>query len=157
MNKSLVAKIRKSKSLTQEDLAEKAHVTVRTIQRIEAGEDVSSETLRSVSNALDVTVSELFESVESHEKEIELMEYSQEQQRQLNQRKYEMNAIRLVAWGFAFMILAISFLYVDNDDVVTKSIRLFVWIFLLCLLIWCWECSCRVGSLRINSVIRVRY
>src|SRR5699024_2215197 len=104
MNKSLVAKIRKSKSLTQEDLAEKAHVTVRTIQRIEAGEDVSSETLRSVSNALDVTVSELFESVESHEKEIELMEYSQEQQRQLNQRKYEMNAIRLVAWGFAFMI-----------------------------------------------------
>lgn len=135
MNKSLVAKIRKSKSLTQENLAEKAHVTVRTIQRIEAGEDVSSETLRSVSNALDVTVSELFESVESHEKEIELMEYSQEQQRQLNQRKYEMNAIRLVAWGFAFMILAISFLYVDNDDVVTKSIRLFVWIFFLCLLI----------------------
>lgn len=59
--------------------------------------DVSSETLRSVSNALDVTVSELFESVESHEREIELMEYSQEQQRQLNQRKYEMNAIRLVS------------------------------------------------------------
>lgn len=46
MNKSLVAKIRKSKSLTQEDLAEKAHVTVRTIQRIEAGEDVSSETFK---------------------------------------------------------------------------------------------------------------
>ena len=51
MNKSLVANLRKQKGLTQESLAEKAHVTVRTIQRIEAGEDVSSETLKSVSNA----------------------------------------------------------------------------------------------------------
>lgn len=135
MDKSLVAKIRKSKSLTQEVLAEKAHVTVRTIQRIEAGEDVSSETLRSVSNALNVTVSELFESVESHEKEVEIMEYSQEQQRQFNQRKYEMNAIRVIAWGFGFMILAISFLFVDDGDVISKSIRLFVWIFFLCLIV----------------------
>ena len=56
MNKSKVAEIRKQKSLTQENLAEKAYVTVRTIQRMEAGEEVSSETLKSVSNALDVTV-----------------------------------------------------------------------------------------------------
>ncbi|MGZ9475225.1 helix-turn-helix domain-containing protein, partial [Staphylococcus epidermidis] len=33
MNKSKVAEIRKQKSLTQENLAEKAYVTVRTIQR----------------------------------------------------------------------------------------------------------------------------
>ena len=58
MNKSKVAEIRKQKSLTQENLAEKAYVTVRTIQRMEAGEEVSSETLKSVSNALDVTVNE---------------------------------------------------------------------------------------------------
>ncbi|MEK4830215.1 helix-turn-helix domain-containing protein, partial [Staphylococcus sp. FSL W8-0097] len=63
MNKSKVAEIRKQKSLTQENLAEKAYVTVRTIQRMEAGEEVSSETLKSVSNALDVTVNELFESI----------------------------------------------------------------------------------------------
>ena len=60
MNKSKVAEIRKQKSLTQENLAEKAYVTVRTIQRMEAGEEVSSETLKSVSNALDVKVNELF-------------------------------------------------------------------------------------------------
>ncbi|MGC7683916.1 helix-turn-helix domain-containing protein, partial [Staphylococcus epidermidis] len=65
MNKSKVAEIRKQKSLTQENLAEKAYVTVRTIQRMEAGEEVSSETLKSVSNALDVTVNELFESISS--------------------------------------------------------------------------------------------
>ncbi|MGX6528440.1 MAG: helix-turn-helix domain-containing protein [Enterococcus faecalis] len=69
MNKSKVAEIRKQKSLTQENLAEKAYVTVRTIQRMEAGEEVSSETLKSVSNALDVTVNELFESISSSDKE----------------------------------------------------------------------------------------
>ncbi|WP_285140530.1 helix-turn-helix domain-containing protein, partial [Staphylococcus epidermidis] len=71
MNKSKVAEIRKQKSLTQENLAEKAYVTVRTIQRMEAGEEVSSETLKSVSNALDVTVNELFESISSSDKEEE--------------------------------------------------------------------------------------
>ena len=76
MNKSKVAEIRKQKSLTQENLAEKAYVTVRTIQRMEAGEEVSNETLKSVSNALDVTVNELFESISSSDKEEEIMEIS---------------------------------------------------------------------------------
>ena len=84
MNKSKVAEIRKQKSLTQENLAEKAYVTVRTIQRMEAGEEVSSETLKSVSNALDVTVNELFESISSSDKEEEIMEISKEQQKQFN-------------------------------------------------------------------------
>ena len=87
MNKSKVAEIRKQKSLTQENLAEKAYVTVRTIQRMEAGEEVSSETLKSVSNALDVTVNELFESISSSDKEEEIMEISKEQQKQFNYRK----------------------------------------------------------------------
>ncbi|MBF2782743.1 helix-turn-helix transcriptional regulator [Staphylococcus saprophyticus] len=91
MNKSLVSKIRKKQELTQESLAEKSFVTVRTIQRVEAGEEVSNETLRSISNALGVTVSELYESVDSVEKEIELMEYSKKQNRQFNQRKHEFN------------------------------------------------------------------
>ncbi|RMH95503.1 XRE family transcriptional regulator, partial [Stutzerimonas nitrititolerans] len=89
MNKSKVAEIRKQKSLTQENLAEKAYVTVRTIQRMEAGEEVSSETLKSVSNALDVTVNELFESISSSDKEEEIMEISKEQQKQFNYRKNE--------------------------------------------------------------------
>lgn len=91
MNKSLVSKIRKKQELTQESSAEKSFVTVRTIQRVEAGEEVSNETLRSISNALGVTVSELYESVDSVEKEIELMEYSKKQNRQFNQRKHEFN------------------------------------------------------------------
>ena len=87
MNKSKIAEIRKQKSLTQENLAEKSYVTVRTIQRMEAGEEVSSETLKSVSNALNVTVNELFESISSSDKEKEIMEISKEQQKQFNYRK----------------------------------------------------------------------
>ena len=96
MNKSKVAEIRKQKSLTQENLAEKAYVTVRTIQRMEAGEEVSSETLKSVSNALDVTVNELFESISSSDKEEEIMEISKEQQKQFNYRKNELFTIKLI-------------------------------------------------------------
>ena len=102
MNKSKVAEIRKQKSLTQENLAEKAYVTVRTVQRVEAGEDVSNETLKSISNALDVTVNELFESVEYSEKEEEIMEISKQQQNQINYRKNEMFTIRLIIFGFIF-------------------------------------------------------
>ncbi|MEL1159580.1 helix-turn-helix transcriptional regulator [Staphylococcus epidermidis] len=36
--------MRKQRSLTQEDLSEKTYVIVKTIQRMEAGEDVSNET-----------------------------------------------------------------------------------------------------------------
>ncbi|ARJ50969.1 helix-turn-helix domain-containing protein [Staphylococcus lutrae] len=82
MNKSLVAKLRKQKGLTQENLAEKANVTVRTIQRIEAGETVSSETLKNVANALNVSMSELFEDVESNEKGAKIMNSSKERQQE---------------------------------------------------------------------------
>ncbi|WP_172427114.1 helix-turn-helix domain-containing protein, partial [Listeria monocytogenes] len=103
MNKSKVAEIRKQKSLTQENLAEKSYVTVRTIQRMEAGEEVSSETLKSVSNALDVTVNELFESISSSDKEEEIMEISKEQQKQFNYRKNELFTIKLRRFCFFFV------------------------------------------------------
>ena len=108
MNKSKVAEIRKQKSLTQENLAEKAYVTVRTIQRMEAGEEVSSETLKSVSNALDVTVNELFESISSSDKEEEIMEISKEQQKQFNYRKNELFTIKLITIMYYFLNVFIS-------------------------------------------------
>ncbi len=47
-----MAELRKKRGWTQEVLAEKANITVRTIQRIENGTDVSLDTLASISNAL---------------------------------------------------------------------------------------------------------
>ncbi|MEF7476961.1 helix-turn-helix transcriptional regulator, partial [Pediococcus pentosaceus] len=62
-NKTLIADLRKQKGLTQEKLADISGLNVRTIQRLESGEDASLETLRSVAVALKVEVAELFESV----------------------------------------------------------------------------------------------
>lgn len=51
---------RKKKGLTQEELADKANVTVRTIQRIEAGETIPrSFTLKAIAAALDIPFDEL--------------------------------------------------------------------------------------------------
>lgn len=130
MNKSLVSKIRKKKSLTQENLAEMAHVTVRTIQRIEAGGEVSSETLKSVSNALGVTVSELFEYVESSEKEVELMEYSKEQERELSYRKYEKKSLKLISIGIAIVILGLFGLFINTVSEDLQPVFGILWLFL---------------------------
>uniref|UniRef100_UPI0022E5CAEF helix-turn-helix domain-containing protein n=1 Tax=Lactococcus lactis TaxID=1358 RepID=UPI0022E5CAEF len=46
------------------------------IQRIENGTDVSLDTLASISNALLVPVSELFERIEEEAKEVEIMDMS---------------------------------------------------------------------------------
>ena len=67
-NKTLISDLRKQKGLTQEKLAELTGLNVRTIQRLESGEDASLETLRSIAVALDVEVIELFESVSSKER-----------------------------------------------------------------------------------------
>ena len=122
MNKSKVAEIRKQKSLTQENLAEKAYVTVRTIQRMEAGEEVSSETLKSVSNALDVTVNELFESISSSDKEEEIMEISKEQQKQFNYRKNELFTIKLITFSFIFVFLGLFGIFVGELNGLEQNI-----------------------------------
>lgn len=81
--------IRKSKGLTQEKLAELSHLSVRTIQRLEAGDDSSLETLRLVANALNVSVTELFESVSDENKEKEINYLDKEQTNQIEKRKSE--------------------------------------------------------------------
>ena len=42
------------KNLTQEELSEKSKISVRTIQRIEAGTEPKGHTLRALARALDV-------------------------------------------------------------------------------------------------------
>ena len=51
--------LRKKRAWPQEQLAEVAGISVRTIQRIENGDPASFETLKAVANALDLAVEEL--------------------------------------------------------------------------------------------------
>src|SRR5690606_10521239 len=65
MNESRIAELRRVKGWTQERLAAESGVTVRTVQRLEAGNDASLETISLVAKALDVQVGELFKSVQT--------------------------------------------------------------------------------------------
>lgn len=56
---SELKKIREKQNLTQEELAEKSGLSVRTIQRIEAGTEPKGYTLKTLASSLNVSVSEL--------------------------------------------------------------------------------------------------
>ena len=64
-----------------------------------------------------------------------LNRHTKKQNRQFHWHKHEFNAIRLVSWGLAFIIMAILFVFIDDDNAKIKLIRLFAWIFLLFLVL----------------------
>lgn len=64
MNTTRIADLRQTVGWTQERLATESGVGLRTIQRLEAGNEASLETLSLVADALRVSVSDLFSSIE---------------------------------------------------------------------------------------------
>ena len=63
-----IQELRKQKGMTQEDLAEKTGLSVRTIQRIESGEvDPRSYTLSQIAEALGVDLAELTKEHEENQ------------------------------------------------------------------------------------------
>lgn len=67
MNESRIVELRQERGWTQDKLAAESGVGIRTIQRLEAGNDASLETLSLVAEALRVTVRELFTAIDSDE------------------------------------------------------------------------------------------
>ncbi|MEF7420747.1 helix-turn-helix domain-containing protein [Enterococcus faecium] len=132
-NKTLIADLRKQKGLTQEKLADISGLNVRTIQRLESGEDASLETLRSVAVALKVEVAELFESVSSEERMEQIEAFSVEQRLQVTKRKAEEKIFSVFKLGFFCIMLFCGFFinFIKSD--VYQSIAGILWlsIFLL--------------------------
>lgn len=64
MSKTRLIDLRQQRGWTQERLATEAGVGLRTVQRLEAGQDASHETLTLVADALRVPVREVFESID---------------------------------------------------------------------------------------------
>lgn len=64
MNKTRIVELRQAQGWTQERLATESTVGLRTIQRMEAGEDSSLETLSLVADALRVPVRDLFSTLD---------------------------------------------------------------------------------------------
>ena len=64
MNTTRIIELRQAQGWTQERLATESGVGVRTVQRLEAGEDASLETLSLVAEALRVPVRDLFSTID---------------------------------------------------------------------------------------------
>lgn len=65
MNESRIVQLRQERGWTQEKLATESGLGVRTIQRLESGNDASLETLSLAADALKVPVRELFASIDN--------------------------------------------------------------------------------------------
>lgn len=63
---------REQKNLTQEELSEKSKISVRTIQRIEAGTEPKGHTLRALALALEIEEASLQDSIETTETSVEV-------------------------------------------------------------------------------------
>jgi len=59
----VLKRLRKSRNLTQEQLASMSGLNVRTIQRIESGKKAGLETLKSLASVLEVTISTLEQEI----------------------------------------------------------------------------------------------
>ena len=116
MVKNRIKELRTACHLSQEQLAEKAQVSVRTIQRLEAGDDASISTLNLVAGALGVEVGDLFLHTDtSQEQEEKIQSADKQLQYQLQARheefrtfKHLYNAIFIIvmmAWGALFPLV----------------------------------------------------
>jgi transcriptional regulator with XRE-family HTH domain len=73
---SQLLKHREKLNLTQEQLSVKASVSVRTIQRIEAGQEPKGYTLEALSKALGISKNELLErTIEQHQNNNQLIKF----------------------------------------------------------------------------------
>lgn len=107
-NKNYISELRKKKAWTQEKLADESGLSVRTIQRIESGEDASLETIRVIAEALEVEISELFEEITDLEKRKEIINLSEEQVEQLKSRSFESKIFIFFRFLFIFFMIFIG-------------------------------------------------
>ena len=108
MNKSLVAKIRKSKSLTQEDLAEKIGVTEKAVSRWETGRGTPDISLLiPISNELDISVSELLNGKEDKKNDQNIKEIVN----YIDNSNSKKNKLYIYIGVFMYSILLILYLW----------------------------------------------
>ena len=67
----IVKKLREQKHWSQEQVAEMAGLSLRTIQRVEAGNPASKETLKSLASVFEIDISKLTERVKMIDKKSE--------------------------------------------------------------------------------------
>ncbi|GAA1768315.1 helix-turn-helix domain-containing protein [Agromyces humatus] len=109
MNTTRIVDLRQEYGWTQERLATESGVGLRTIQRLEAGQDASLETLSLVAEALRVSVRDLFTTIDDAElsSRVESLQARTEQQQAARDRLT--GAWRWLYIGIGVVLSLVSF------------------------------------------------
>ncbi len=113
-----IATLRKEKSMTQQELAEKIGVSYKTISKWETGRGMPDlSLLRPLSEALDITINELLSGEKLEDKNyinkleenmINTIEYSEEQKEEQKKQNNKIIGIVLMLFGFFITLTALS-------------------------------------------------
>ncbi|MFD0704603.1 helix-turn-helix domain-containing protein [Alloscardovia venturai] len=105
-------------------LSDLAGLTVRTIQRLEAGESMSLETLRLTADSFGVSVSSLFDDVSEDPKANKIEQLDQERSLQIQHRKDENILFRKITWAIFItiaVIIATIFGYLEQTGALSHN------------------------------------
>lgn len=114
MTANNIKNLRTQKHLSQEQLAEKARVSVRTIQRLEAGEDASIESLNLIAGALNVEVGDLF--AQENKKDDRVQEANDQLQYQLQRRREEYRLFKRAYDMIFIVVMMVLAAYLGFDN-----------------------------------------
>ena len=122
----IVKKLRKRNSWSQEQLAQFAGVSLRTIQRVEAGNQASIETLKSLASVFEVEISKLKEEIIVIDKESQQWKsepwWIRLSMLGVNKRSY------LITIEYALLLIGVtSFFSFDTIEITTPLAFLFAY------------------------------
>ncbi|WP_282804058.1 helix-turn-helix domain-containing protein [Secundilactobacillus kimchicus] len=135
MTLTKIAELRKERGWTQERLAEESKVNIRTIQRLESGEDASLQTLNAVAEAFDVRVSNLFVSVYDSNKPQEIIELDNHIDQK--NRKSALQLFNFISYSVFFLLMFFALSVISNfssDEML--NIGGIAWLFICFLGVW---------------------
>lgn len=101
-----VKALRLAKHWSQDELAQMSNLNVRTIQRVEKGQSVGTETLRALAAVFEITTDELVEAIES-EKRAELAEEEDKIKTQSSETK-ALEKVKSIKYFYAFSAFLIA-------------------------------------------------
>ena len=114
MNKTRIIELRQAQGWTQERLATESGIGLRTVQRLEAGEDASLETLSLVADALRVSVRDLFSAIDDAELNSRVDSLEDRTAHQQVARNRVMGAWRWLYLGIGVVLTLLSFTFAQG-------------------------------------------
>jgi transcriptional regulator with XRE-family HTH domain len=109
MNITRIPELRRDQGWTQEKLSFESGVGLRTVQRLEAGQDASLESLALIANALSVSVTDLFQPSDEMDETDRLESLDRRIEEQQAARNRTLRAWRMLYIGVGIAVTILSF------------------------------------------------